>query len=83
MNCPHGASLFLHPPFPPRRAWSIDHLFFIHPPRLPRNPAMMTDKKFEARFYAPPEVVSNGLQVLILLGWAQLRPHLPSTSRTP
>ena len=37
----------------------------------------MTYKKFEARFYAPPAVWSSGLRVLIPLGWAQSRPHLP------
>ena len=37
----------------------------------------MTYKKFEARFYAPPAVWSSGLGVLIPLGWAQSRPHLP------
>jgi hypothetical protein len=34
-------------------------------------------RKFEARFDAPPEVWSSGLRLLIPLGWAQSRPHLP------
>jgi hypothetical protein len=34
-----------------------------------------TDKKYEGHFRVPPHVLSIGFNVLISLGWPQMRPH--------